>query len=137
VIARDLLRAKDLVDARCLEPLDIPTLARAVHISPAHFSREFRQAFGETPHQYLLTRRPERAAVLLRTTDRPIAEICLVVGLRGIGSFTTSFMRAYGVLPAAYRVACTPAARLPACMQQAWGRPVSGRFREDIAPQPP
>ena len=83
--ARHLLRAKDLVDARYREPLDVPTLARAAHVSPAHFSREFRRAFGETPHQYLLTRRMERAAALLRTTDRSVAEICIAVGLRSVG----------------------------------------------------
>ena len=75
--ARHLLRAKDLIDARYREPLDVPTLARAAHLSPAHFSREFRRTFGETPHQYLLTRRLERAAALLRNTDRTVADICL------------------------------------------------------------
>src|SRR5512141_2768053 len=92
--ARHLLRAKDLIDARYREQLDVPTLARAARLSPAHFSREFRRAFGETPHQYLLTRRLERASALLRNTDRSIAEICFAVGLRSVGSFTTSFSRA-------------------------------------------
>ena len=73
---RHLLRAKDIVDARFREPLDVPALARAAYLSPAHFSREFRRAFGETPHQYLLTRRLERAAALLRNTDRSVADIC-------------------------------------------------------------
>ena len=86
---RHLLRAKDLVDARYREPLDVPALARAAHLSRAHFSREFRRAFGESPHQYLLTRRLERAAALLRSTDRTVAEICVAVGLRSVGSFTT------------------------------------------------
>ena len=67
-----------------------PALARAAHLSPAHFSREFTRAFGETPHRYLLTRRMERAADLLRNTDRSVADICLTVGLRSVGSFTTS-----------------------------------------------
>src|SRR5438093_668521 len=89
--ARHLLRAKDLVDARYREPLDVPELARAARLSPAHFSREFRRVFGETPHRYLLSRRMERAAALLRTTDRTVADICLTVGLRSVGSFTTSF----------------------------------------------
>jgi AraC-like DNA-binding protein len=117
--ARHLLRAKDLVDARYREPLDVPALARAAHLSPAHFSREFRRAFGETPHQYLLTRRLERAAALLRNTDRSVAEICLTVGLRSVGSFTSSFGRAYGVSPTAYRAAHPPAAqraRVPTCV---------------------
>src|SRR6266508_4502066 len=91
--ARHLLRAKDLADARYREALDVPALARAAHLSPAHFSREFRRAFGETPHQYPLTRRLERAAALLRNTDHSVAEICLEVGLRSVGSFTTSFRR--------------------------------------------
>ena len=73
---RHLLRAKDLIDARYREPLDVPTLARAAHLSPAHFSREVRRAFDETPHQYLLKRRQERAAELLRNTDRSIADVC-------------------------------------------------------------
>ena len=83
--ARHLLRAKDLIDARYREPLDVSTLARAARLSPWHFSREFRRAFGEPPHQYLLTRRMELAAALLRTTDRSVAEICLAVGLTSVG----------------------------------------------------
>ena len=132
--ARHLLRAKDLVDARYREPLDVPALARAAHLSVAHFSREFRHAFGETPHQYLLTRRLERAAALLCNTDRTVADICLAVGLRSVGSFTTSFGRAFGLSPAAYRAAHPPAvrhARIHACMLIAWARPQSSSFRED------
>jgi AraC-like DNA-binding protein len=131
---RHLLRAKDLIDARYREPLDVATLARAAHLSPAHFSREFRRAFGEPPHQYLLTRRLERAAALLRTTDRSVADICLLVGLRSLGSFTTSFGRVYGMSPTAYRAAHAPAlthARVPTCVLQAYARPPSSTFRED------
>src|SRR5438045_6049312 len=116
---RHLLRAKDIVDARFREPLDVPALARAAYLSPAHFSREFRRAFGETPHQYLLTRRMERAAALLRNTDRSIADVCLTVGLRSVGSFTTTFGRTYGLTPTAYRAAHPPAsrrARIPTCV---------------------
>src|SRR5947207_4676199 len=90
---RHLLRAKDLIDARYRDPLDVESLARTAHLSAAHFSREFRRAFGETPHQYLLTRRLERAAALLRHTDRSVAEVCFAVGLSSVGSFTTSFGR--------------------------------------------
>jgi AraC-like DNA-binding protein len=135
--ARHLLRAKDLADARYHDPLDVPALARVAHLSPAHFSREFRRAFGETPHQYLVTRRLERAAALLRNTDRSIVEICLAVGLRSVGSFTTSFGRAYGLSPTAYRAAHPAAAgraRIPTCVQLAWARPQSSSFREDNAP---
>ena len=130
---RHLLSAKDLVDARFREPLDVPTLARAAHLSPAHFSREFRRVFGETPHQYLLTRRLERAAAMLRNTDHSVADICFDVGLASVGSFTTSFRRAYGMTPTAYRAANPPAARarVPTCVLQAYARPQSSGFRED------
>jgi AraC-like DNA-binding protein len=131
---RHLLRAKDLVDARYREPLDVPALARAARRSTAHFSREFRRAFGETPHQYLLTRRMERAAALLRNTDRTVADICLTVGLRSVGSFTSTFGRTFGLSPTAYRAAHPPAslrARIPTCMLQAYARPRSSSFGED------
>ena len=131
---RHLLRAKDLADARYREPLDVPTLARAAYLSPAHFSREFRRTFGETPRQYLLTRRLERAAALLRTTDRSVADICLTVGLRSIGSFTTSFGRAFGLSPTAYRVAYPPAServQIPTCVVQAYARQQLSTFGED------
>ena len=134
--ARHLLRAKDLVDARYRDPLDVPTLAQAARLSPAHFSREFRRAFGETPHQYLLTRRMERAAALLRNTDRPVMDICLAIGLRSIGSFTTTFGRTFGMSPTAYRAAYPPAAtraRIPTCVLFAYARPQSSSFREDGA----
>ena len=101
--ARHLLRAKDLVDARYFEPLTVADMARVAGLSSAHFSREFRRTFGEAPHQYLLTRRLERAAALLRNTDRTVTEICFAVGLASLGSFTTSFRRIYGMSPQAYR----------------------------------
>jgi AraC-like DNA-binding protein len=135
--ARHLLRAKDLADARYAEPLDVEAMAGAAGLSRAHFSREFRRAFGESPHAYLLTRRLERAAALLRTTDRSVAEICLDVGLQGIGSFTTSFKRAYGQSPTAYRASFPPAASqavVPACVVRAYGRPRHRTFREDSPP---
>jgi AraC-like DNA-binding protein len=132
--ARHLLRAKDLIDGRYAEPLDVPELARAAHLSRAHFIREFRAAFGETPHQYLLTRRMKRAAALLTHTDHTVAEICFSVGLRSVGSFTTSFRRTFGVSPTAYRAQYPPAAdhaRIPTCLLRAWARPQSSTFRED------
>src|SRR5689334_19747893 len=91
--ARHLTRAKDLADARYAEPLGVEDMARAAGLSRAHFSREFHRAFGESPHAYLLTRRLERAAALLRFTDRSVAEVCVSVGLTSVGSFTTSFNR--------------------------------------------
>jgi AraC-like DNA-binding protein len=134
---RHLLRAKDLIDARYREPLDVRSLARVAHLSPAHFSREFRRTFGETPHQYLLTRRLERAAALLRNTDRSVTEICVAVGLRSVGSFTASFGRTFGLTPTAYRAAHpSPVARMriPTCVLQAYARPNSS-FREDTRAQ--
>jgi AraC-like DNA-binding protein len=132
--ARHLLRAKDLADARYAEPLAVNELAGAAGLSRAHFSREFRRAFGESPHAYLLTRRLERAAALLRTTDRSVADICFSVGLQSVGSFTTSFTRTYGVSPTAYRAAFPPAAHyalVPACLVRRYGRPQRSTFRED------
>ena len=132
--ARHLLRAKDLADAHFAEPLDVADLARAAGLSPAHFSREFRATFGESPHAYLLTRRLERAATLLTTTDRSVAEICFEVGLQSLGSFTTSFKRTYGLSPAAFRAAHPSAASralVPACIVRAYGRPQRRTFRED------
>ena len=107
---RHLLRAKDLADARYGEPLGVDDLAYCAGLSRAHFSREFRRAFGESPHAYLLTRRLERAAAYLRTTDRSVTDVCFAVGLRSVGSFTTSFTRTYGISPTAYRAALPPAA---------------------------
>ena len=137
--ARHLLKAKDLADARYFESLGVEEMARAAGLSRAHFSREFRRAFGEAPHAYLLTRRMERAAALLRTTDRSVAEVCLDVGLQSIGSFTTSFRRTYGMSPTAYRASFPPAAqyaRVPACVVHAFGRPQHRTFREDREPAP-
>jgi AraC-like DNA-binding protein len=131
---RHLLRAKDLADARYAEPLGVDDLARAAGLSRAHFSREFRRVFGESPHAYLLTRRLERAAALLRTTDRSVAEICFGVGLQSVGSFTTSFTRTYGLSPTAYRERFPPAsayARVPSCIVRAYARPQRSTFRED------
>jgi AraC-like DNA-binding protein len=135
--ARHLLRAKDLADARYIEPLRVDDLARAAGLSRAHFSRQFRRAFGESPHAYLLTRRLERAAALLRTTDRSVAEICFAVGLQSVGSFTTSFTRTYGVPPTAYREsfpAASARALIPMCVLRAYERPQRSTFREDGRP---
>jgi AraC-like DNA-binding protein len=137
--ARHLLRAKDLADARYFERLEVNDLATAAGLSRAHFSREFRRAFGESPHAYLLTRRLERAAALLRATDRSVADICFSVGLQSVGSFTTSFTRSYGVSPTAYRAAFPPAAnqaQVPMCVLRVYGRPQRRTFREDNGSAP-
>src|ERR1700748_2033479 len=122
--ARHLLRAKDLADARYFEPLGVDDLAAAAGLSRAHFSREFRRAFGDSPHGYLLTRRLERAAALLRTTDHSVAEICLSVGLTSVASFTTSFKRMFNETPTAYRARFPPAAAyamVPSCVMRVYG----------------
>jgi AraC-like DNA-binding protein len=131
--ARHLLRAKDLADARYSERLDVGDMAGAAGLSKAHFSREFRRAFGESPHHYLLTRRLERAAALLRMTDWSVAEVCLEVGLQSIGSFTTSFKRAYGQTPTEYRAGQPPAAtfaKVPSCVLRTFLRPERARFKK-------
>ncbi len=135
--ARHLLRAKDLADARYFEPLGVDDLAHAAGLSRAHFSREFRRAFGESPHAYLLTRRLERAAALLRMTDRSVADICFSVGLQSVGSFTTSFTRTFGASPTAYRAKFPAAAQhalVPTCVLRAYSRPQRRTFREDTVP---
>jgi AraC-like DNA-binding protein len=137
--ARHLLRAKDLADARYAERLDVDDMAKAAGLSRAHFSREFKQAFGVSPHAYLLTRRLERAASLLRVTDRSVTEVCMDVGLQSLGSFTTSFKRMYGKTPTAYRAAYPPAAayaRVPMCVVHAYTRPQHRTFREDSRATP-
>ncbi len=132
--ARHLLRAKDLADARYADALTVNDMARAAGLSRAHFSAEFRRAFGESPHSYLLTRRLERAGALLRGTDHSVARICFAVGLRSVGSFTTSFTRIFGMTPTTYRASFPPAskfARVPACIVHAYGRPQNRTIRED------
>lgn len=135
-LERHLLRAKDHIDARYASPIDVADLARAAGLSKAHFSRLFKQAYGESPHGYLLTRRLERAAALLRDTDRSVADVCMLVGLSSVGSFTTSFKRMFGLTPAAYRAAHPAAADrvpLPGCVVRVHGRPRRRTFREDAA----
>jgi AraC-like DNA-binding protein len=117
--ARYLLRAKDLADARYADPITVDDLAAAAGLSRAHFSRMFTRTFGESPRAYLQSRRLERAAALLRNTDRSVADICVMVGLQSVGSFTTNFARVYGKPPAAYRASLPPAmlrAPVPSCI---------------------
>ncbi|MEP9415336.1 AraC family transcriptional regulator [Gordonia sp. VNQ95] len=124
--ARHLLRAKELVDARFAEPLTVEDMAAAAGLSRAHFTRQFTATFGETPRAYLQTRRMERAAAMLRGTDRSVADICVAVGLTSVGSFTSSFRRAFGRSPTEYRESFPPAAtwaHVPACVLRVYGRP--------------
>lgn len=115
-LARHLLRARDLASARYAEPLDVAALAARAHVSPTHFARCFKAAYGSTPHQYLLGRRLDRAALLLRETDRPVTEICLDVGFASLGTFSTTFRRMLGVTPSSYR-AGSPPLQVPSCMR--------------------
>ncbi len=138
--ARQLLRARDFADRHYAEPIGVADLAREAGYSVAHFSRSFRATFGETPHRYLLTRRLERAAALLRNTDRTVTDICFLVGLESLGSFTTSFGRMFGRTPSEYRAAFPPAsalARVPACVVRFHGRPQNRTFREGSRPEGP
>jgi AraC-like DNA-binding protein len=131
---RHLLRAKDFADAHYAEPIGVDDMAAAAGLSRAHFSREFSRTFGESPKAYLMTRRLERAAALLRNTDHSVAEICLDVGLVGLGSFTTSFGLHFGMTPTEYRASYPPAAAqviVPACYLRQYGRPEHSTNRED------
>jgi AraC-like DNA-binding protein len=123
---RRMLRARDTMDRAFAQPLDVPAVAQVAHVSPAHFSRQFRATFGETPHRYLQRRRVERAMELLRETDRPVTEICFDVGFSSLGTFSRTFREVLGEPPSAYRarfVGDGSALRLPACWAMAWLRP--------------
>ena len=119
-----LRRARDLMDREYARPLDVPAMARAALMSPAHFSRQFRAAYGETPYGYLMTRRIERAKALLRRGDRSVTEVCLEVGCTSLGSFSARFTEIVGESPSAYRARDHRAgATVQACVAKAWTRP--------------
>jgi AraC-like DNA-binding protein len=119
-----LRRARDLMDREYARPLDVPAMARAALMSPAHFSRQFRAAYGETPYGYLMTRRIERAKALLRRGDRSVTEVCLEVGCTSLGSFSARFTEIVGESPSAYRARDHRAgSTVPACVAKAWTRP--------------
>jgi AraC-like DNA-binding protein len=123
---RRMLRARDTMDRAFAKPLDVPALARTTHVSPAHFSRQFRATFGETPHRYLQRRRVERAMELLRETDRTVTEICFDVGFSSLGTFSSTFRGVVGEPPSAYRARFAgegASLRVPACWAMAWLRP--------------
>lgn len=122
-----MLRARDAMDLRFSEPLDVPSLARLVHASPAHFSRQFAATFGESPHRYLQRRRIERAMDLLRESDSSITDICFSVGFNSLGTFSRTFGEIVGSSPSSYGRRFRDddgRLRVPACWAMAWTRPV-------------
>jgi AraC-like DNA-binding protein len=123
---RRMLRTRDTMDRAFAQPLDVAALARVAHVSPAHFSRQFRATFGESPHRYLQRRRVERAMELLRETGCPVTEICFKVGFTSLGTFSRTFRAIVGEPPSRYRarfLAEGAALRVPACWAMAWTRP--------------
>ena len=128
-----LRRARDLMDREFARPLDVATLARAALMSTAHFSRQFRATYGETPYAYLMTRRIERAKALLRRGDVSVTEVCMAVGCSSLGSFSARFTQLVGETPTAYRAGDHSAlANLPGCVTKDLTRPSrkASRIRE-------
>ena len=132
-----LRQARDTMDRDYAKPLDVPALARVALMSPGHFSRSFRSAFGETPYSYLMTRRIERAKTLLRRGDLSVTEVCFEVGCTSLGSFSTRFTELVGESPSAYRRREHHAvAAMPPCIAKVRTRPVrerSSRIGEAIS----
>jgi AraC-like DNA-binding protein len=129
-----LRRARDLIDRRYAEPLDVPAIAAAVHLSTAHFSRRFRAVYGETPYQYLMTRRIERACAMLRA-GASVTDACMQVGCTSLGSFSSRFTEVVGMTPTAYRAAEHAAeALMPDCAARiVTRRSRPSRIREAVA----
>lgn len=120
-----LRRARDRIDREYAKPLDVPALAKTALMSPGHFSRCFRAAFGETPYTYLMTRRIERAKALLRRGELSVTEVCLAVGCTSLGSFSSRFTELVGETPSAYRARRHDwSAAIPACYAKIYSRPV-------------
>lgn len=131
-----LRRARDVINRDYAEPLDVPALARVALMSPGHFSRSFREAFGATPYSYLMTRRIERAKALFRRGDLTVTEVCLAVGCTSLGSFSSRFTELVGESPSAYRARShDDGAAIPACVAKIRTRPV--RNGEARAATPP
>ena len=125
-----LRRSRDLMDREYATRLDVPALARAALMSPAHFSRQFRAAYGETPYAYLMTRRIERAKALLRRGDLSVTEVCFAVGCTSLGSFSARFTEIVGETPTAYRARNHDAlAKVPGCIAKELTRPARKRSR--------
>ena len=125
---KHLRRARDLIDREYAKPLDVPTMARHALMSPGHFSRRFRAAYGETPYSYLMTRRIERAKTLLRRGDLSVTEVCMAVGCSSLGSFSARFTELVGESPSAYRARDhADLADVPACVAKVLTRPARNR----------
>jgi AraC-like DNA-binding protein len=122
-----LRRVHDRIDREHAQPLDVEALARGVHLSAGHLSREFRRAFGESPYSYLMTRRVERAMALLRRGDLTVTEVCFAVGCSSLGTFSTRFTELVGVPPSVFRREAAGTAALPSCVVKTVGRPVRNR----------
>lgn len=130
-----LRRVRDRIDREYAKPLNVEELARGVHMSAGHLSREFKAAFGESPYSYLMTRRIERAMALLRRGDLGVTDVCFTVGCASLGTFSTRFSELVGLSPSAYRQQCAEAtAGMPACVARQVTRPV--RNREAPVPEP-
>ena len=121
-VNRRMLRARDEMDRRYAEPLDVPTLAAIAHLSASRFGRVFKEVYGETPHRYLQRRRVERAMTLLRQTDRPVTDIAWDVGFASLGTFSRTFTTIVGCSPSEFRVRHEPV-HVPTCFIAAWTRP--------------
>ena len=131
-----LRRARDLIDREYARPLDVPAMARTALMSPAHFSRQFRTAYGETPYSYLMTRRIERAKALLRRGDLSVTDVCTEVGCTSLGSFSSRFTEVVGESPSAYRTRNHSAlAVIPACWAKLVTRP-SRKKEAQVSPSP-
>jgi AraC-like DNA-binding protein len=123
-----LRRVRDRIDRDYAQPLDVLALARGVNLSPAHLSREFRAAFGESPYSYLMTRRIERAMTLLRRGDLSVTDVCFAVGCSSLGTFSTRFSELVGMSPSTYRrLAADDAAGIPGCVVKQVMRPIRNR----------
>jgi AraC-like DNA-binding protein len=132
-----LRRARDLMDREYARPLDVPAMARAALMSPSHFSRSFRAAYGETPYGYLMTRRIERAKALLRRGDLTVTEVCIQVGCTSLGSFSSRFTELVGETPSAYRARTHEAgAAVPACFSKVMTRPSRAGTKKPARPAP-
>ncbi|WP_370257694.1 helix-turn-helix transcriptional regulator [Streptomyces sp. V4I8] len=123
-----LRRVRDRMDREYAQPLDVEALARGVHMSAGHLSREFKAAYGESPYGYLMTRRIERAMALLRRGDLSVTEVCFEVGCSSLGTFSTRFTELVGMSPSAYRRQETDAAAgIPSCVAKQVTRPLRNR----------